>query len=135
MKKVVLALAASAVVSGCASSKQQIASHAPALTSWVGASIEEFLDMHGSPTVVIDKVNHQIYRFDARKTQTYVKWGKSCDSTTSPRGQKRCKDVVLHAHTTTFKCTYELVVVENVINDWSMNGNNCRMVAVSHRPG
>ncbi len=132
MNRVVGILAASAVVSGCATSQQQIDSHAPALNSWVGAPIEEFLDMQGTPTTVIDKVNYQIYKFDARKTRRYVKWGKHCDQTTNPL-QKHCEDVVLHTHITTFKCTYELVVVENVINDWSMNGNNCRMIAVSHR--
>jgi hypothetical protein len=32
-----------------------------------------------------------------------------------------------------FTCRYELLVAENVINDWRMNGNMCRIVAVSHR--
>jgi len=132
MRKVVIALAASAVVSGCATSQQQIDSHEPALDSWVGAPIEEFLDMQGAPTTVIDRVDYQIYVFDARKSRPYCKSVRQCDPT-EPYEQERCYYVAVHTHTTTFKCTYELLVAENVINDWRMNGNNCRMITVSYR--
>lgn len=134
MKKVVVALAASAVVSACASSQQQVDLHAPALNSWVGAPVEEFLDMHGTPTTVIDKVNYQIYRFDACKTKRINHSSKRCEPTTSPHEQKRCETYYKYWYTVTYACTYELVVVESVINDWSMNGNNCKMVTVSYRP-
>ncbi len=142
MNRIVGILAASAVFSGCATEQQQIDSHAPALNSWVGAPIEEYLDIHGIPTalsdrrlVVTSRGNHQIYRFEARKTSRYIDWGKSCSQTTYPGEQPNCIDVINHVHTTTFECTYELVVVENFIKDWSMNGNDCQMIAVSHRSG
>ena len=138
--KVVVALATSVVVSGCATSQQQIDSHAPALNSWVGAPIEEFLDMQGPPTTVVHRVDYQIYTFDAIKTKRTVKWATSCGPTSSyggPTSQhepQSCQDSVEHAHATTFTCRYELLVAENVINDWRMNGNNCRMVTVIARP-
>jgi len=133
MWKFVVALAASAVVSGCATSQQQIDSHAPALNSWVGAPIEEFLEMQGAPTTVVERVNYQIYKFDARKTKIHSKRKQQCQPA-SPIEQERCWDVVVPAHTTTFHCRYELLVAENVINDWRMNGNYCRMMTVSYRP-
>lgn len=134
MCKVVVALLVSAVVSGCATSQQQIDSHAPALNSWMGAPIEAFLDRQGAPTTVVETADYQIYRFGAWKTKRHVKWGRSCGPT-SPYEEESCRDVVLHAHATTFNCTYDLLVVESVINDWRMNGNYCRMVTVSYRPG
>lgn len=139
MKKVVVTLAASAVVSGCATSQQQIDLHAPALNSWVGAPIEEFLNMHGTPTTVIDKDNYQIYRFDASKTKSVTHKGEHCQPTNfnepiDDYGRPAaCSTLERHWYTVTYACTYGLVVVENVIRDWGMNGNNCKMVTVSYR--
>jgi len=74
--------------------------------------------MQGTPTAVIDKVNHQIYRFDACKTKRITESGKRCEPTTIPREQKRCQSVQNYSYTVTYACTYGLVVVENVIKDF-----------------
>ncbi len=155
MRKVVVALTASAVVSGCANSQQQVDSHAPALNSWVGAPIEEFLDVQGTPTTVIDNVDYQIYKFVAWKRKHYFASESNCSPGLegSPPGSEGapgtygapgspsrglapvgCGSTQRYTHTTTFNCTYELLVADNVINDWRMSGNYCRMMAVSHRP-
>lgn len=134
MNRIVIVLVASTVFLGCATAKQQIDSHAPAMNSWLGAPIEEFLGVQGDPSDVVYGDNHQTYVFDARKTKRVVKWGQSCNQK-SPDDPQSCEDYVRHSHVSTFTCSYELVVVENVINAWSMNGNHCRMVVVNHRPG
>ena len=140
MKKFVLLFAVSAVVSGCATSQQQINSHAPAMNSWMGAPIQEFLDTQGAPTAVVEEDNYQVYRFDASRTRTVTHTNKSCQQTNfnepiddygRPAG---CSTSESHWYSVTYACTYGLTVVEDVITDWSMDGNNCKMMTVSHRP-
>ena len=140
MEKIVVVFALCALASGCATSQQQIDSHTPAMNSWVGAPIEEFLGMQGAPTAVVEMDNYQIYRFDASKTRRVNHTGESCNPTNfnepiddygRPAG---CRTVERHWYTVTYACTYGLVVVEDVITDWSMNGNNCKMMTVYARP-
>ncbi len=151
MKKVVLALAACALASGCATSQQQIDSHAPALNSWIGAPLDEFLDLQGAPTTVIERADYQIYKFVAWKRRHNFARERSCSPSSgdvpgsegapgtngapgSPSRGNNCRSHERYTHTTTFTCAYELLVADNVINDWRMNGNYCRMMAVGHRP-
>ncbi len=140
MEKIVVVLAVFAVASGCATSQQQINSHAPAMNSWMGAPVEEFLDMQGAPTAVVEKDNYQIYRFDASKTRRVTHTHENCRPTNfnepiddygRPAG---CSTGESHWYTVTYACTYGLIVVEDVITDWIMNGNNCKMMAVYARP-
>ena len=140
MEKIIVVLAVCSVASGCATSQQQIASHAPAMDSWMGAPIGEFLDVQGIPTAVVEKDNYQIYRFYASKTKRIVDTGRSCQPTNfnepiNDYGEPaNCRTVNRHWYTWTYACTYGLVVVEDVIIYWSMNGNNCRMITVHSRP-
>ena len=140
MKKLVVFLAASAVVSGCATSRQQIESHAPALNSWVGAPIEEFVDMQGAPTAVEEKDDYQLYRFDAYKRRSVTHTNKSCAPTNfnepiDDYGRPAaCSTAERHWYTATFTCRYGLAVVEDVIRGWNMIGNNCRMMTIQNRP-
>ena len=141
MEKIVAVLAAFAVVSGCATSQQQIDSHAPAMNSWVGAPIEEFLDMQGTPKAVVDKDNYQSYWFHAAKTKRVMETGKNCQPTSNfnepinDYGQlETCRTTVHNSYKITYACTYWLVVVEDVIRDWGMDGNNCKMMTVYARP-
>lgn len=142
MEKIVVFLAACAVVSGCATSQQQIDSHASAMNSWVGAPIEEFLNMQGTPRAVVDKDNYQVYKFGTSKAKRITKTTSSCQPTANfnepinDYGElERCRTVEHHWYTITYWCTYGLVVVEDVIRDWRMNGNNCKMMTVYGRPG
>ena len=142
MEKIVVVLAACAVVSGCATSQQQIDSHAPAMNSWVGAPIDEFLDMQGTPRAVVDKDNYQIYKFGTSKTKRITETGSHCQPTSNfnepinDYGEpERCRTVEHYRYTITYWCTYGLVVVEDVIRDWGMDGNNCKMITVYGRPG
>ncbi len=93
--------------------------------------------MQGAPTTVIERVDYQIYRFDARKRRTYTQRWEDCQPTNprKPYEPRQCQSTERRVQTRAFTCTYELLVAENVINDWRMNGNNCRMVTVSFRPG
>ena len=133
MKRIIPALIAATVVVGCATPKQQIESHASAMNSWLGAPIEEFVAVQGDPTHVAHGDSHHAYRFDTRKSKRVVKWGQSCNQETREDPQT-CEDYIRHTHVTTFTCSYELIVVNKVITDWSMDGNHCRMVVVNHRP-
>ena len=139
MEKIVVIFAVCAVASGCATSQQQIDSHAPAMNSWMGAPIKEFLDMQGTPTAVVEKDNYQIYRFDASKTKPVTLTTKNCRPTNlnepiDDYGRPAaCSTGERPWYKATFACTYGLVVVEDVITDWSMNGNNCRMITVHGR--
>ncbi len=141
MEKIVVIFALCAVASGCATSQQQIDSHAPAMNSWLGAPIEEFLDMQGISTAVVEKDNYQIYRFYASKTKRVTDTSRNCQPTNfnepiDDYGRPAaCSTVERHWYTATYACTYGLVVVEDVIIYWSMNGNNCRMITVHGRPG
>ena len=141
MKKIAVVFTICAVTSGCATSQHQIDSHAPAMNSWVGAPIEEFLDMQGSPTAVVQEDNYQVYRFDASKTNNVTLTGGSCQPSNFNEPideygrQGGCSTSERPWYTVTYECTYGLVVVEDVITDWSMNGNNCRMITVHGRPG
>jgi len=142
MEKIIVVLAACAVVSGCATSQQQIDSHARAMNSWVGAPIEEFFGMQGAPRAVVDKDDYQVYKFGTSKAKIFVDWGKHCgppanfNEPINDYGElERCSYFERHRHTTTFWCTYGLVVVEDVIRDWRMDGNNCKMITVYGRPG
>ncbi|MDJ0911323.1 MAG: hypothetical protein QNI99_19220 [Woeseiaceae bacterium] len=110
------------------------------MNSWIGAPIEEFLDMQGTPTAVVAEEDHQIYRFDASKTNRVTITSEHCQQTNfnepideygRPGG---CSTSERPWYTVTYACTYGLVVVEDVITDWSMNGNNCRMITVHGRP-
>ena len=140
MKKIVVVLSVYAIASGCATSQQQIDSHAPAMNSWIGAPIEEFLDMQGAPTAVVEEDNYQIYRFDASKTRVGTLTSEHCTQTNfnepvndygEPAG---CTTGERPWYTVTYACTYGLIVVEDVIADWSMEGNNCKMITVFNRP-
>ena len=140
MNRIVGVLAAGAVIAGCATAQQQIDSHAPALNSWVGAPIDEFVVMQGSPTAVVQENNYQIYRFDAAKTKSVTHTNKSCQPTNfnepiddygRPGG---CTTSESPWYSVTYTCTYGLVVVDDVILDWSMNGNNCRMMTIDSHP-
>ena len=142
MNRIVGILAASAVVSGCATSQQQIDSHAPAMNSWVGAPIEEFLDRQGPPRAVVDKDNYQVYKFGTAKAKIFVEMGEHCAPTANfnepinDYGELEiCSTVQGQSHTITYWCTYGLIVVEDVIRDWRMDGNNCKMITVYGRPG
>lgn len=141
MNRIFGTLIAVVVISGCATSQQQIDSHAPALNSWVGAPIAEFVAVQGTPTAVVEEGNYQIYEFDTSKTKNVSHTGEHCQPTNfnepideygRPGG---CRTVQSHWYTVTFSCTYGLVVLEDVITDWSMDGNNCRMVTVHGRAG
>lgn len=139
MWKLVVTLAASAVMAGCATEQQQIDAHASALNSWVGAPIDEFLYMQGAPTTVIERADYQIYKFVAWKRRHNFTKEYGCSppppgSESSGNEPGRCSYTDRYTHTVTFSCVYELLVAENVINDWRMNGNNCRMITVSYRP-
>ena len=135
MKKIVVLLAVSAIVAGCATAQQQIDSQAPVMNSWVGASIDEFVAMQGTPTKVVDKVDYQIFIFDARKAKTRTETQRSCEPTTEIDEPQRCQTDERYLYTVTFRCTYGLVVVETIITDWQMEGNNCEMITVNQRPG
>ena len=155
MRKVVVALAAGALVFGCATSQRQIDSHEPALNSWVGAPIGEFLDLQGAPRTVIERTDYQIYKFVAWKRRHHFARESNCSpappgspgsqgsqgapgtygwgSPSRGYGSLRCSGTERYTHTTTFSCAYELLVADNVINDWRMNGNYCRMMTVNYR--
>lgn len=142
MKKIVIVMAAFAVVSGCATSQQQIDSHAPAMNSWLGAPIEEFFDLQGAPRAVIDKDNYRVYKFGTSKAKRITEKGSHCAPTSNfnepinDYGQpERCTTIERYRYTITYWCTYGLVVVEDVIMDWRMGGNNCKTITVYGRPG
>lgn len=137
MRKIVVVLAAGAAVYGCATSQRQIDSHTPAFDSWVGAPIEEFLDTQGTPTTVIERVEYQIYRFDAQKSRIYTQRSADCQPVNprEPYRPRQCSTTERRVKTATFTCRYELLVADSVINDWRMDGNNCKMVTVDFRPG
>ncbi len=141
MKKLVLLLVASVWVSGCATSQQQIESHSPAMNSWIGAPIEEFLDMQGAPTAVVEKDDHLLYRFDAFKQRTVTRTTGSCNPTNfnEPIDEygrpASCSSSARHWYTTTFNCRYGLAVIDDVIMNWNMIGNSCRMMTIHGRPG
>ena len=140
MQKLVLLFAASAVVSGCATSQQQIESHAPAMNSWIGAPIEEFLAMQGAPTAVVEKDNYQLYRFDAYKARSVTNTSESCRPTNfnepiNDYGQLAgCSTSESPWYTVTYTCRYGLAVVDDVIRNWNMIGNSCRMMTIRNRP-
>lgn len=139
LKKLVVLFAASALVSGCATSQQQIDSHTPAMNSWIGAPIEEFLDMQGAPTAVVEKDSYQLYRFDAFKTRVVNHTSTSCNPTNfnepiDDYGRlASCTTSERHWYTATFTCRYGLAVVEDVIVNWNMIGNSCRMMTIHNR--
>ena len=142
MEKIVVVLAACAVVSGCATSQQQIDSHASAMNSWVGAPIEEFLDMQGAPRAVVDHDNYQIYKFGNSKAKIFVETSEQCgppsnfNEPINDYGElETCQFVQGESHTTIYWCTYGFIVVEDIIRHWAMDGNNCKMVTVDGRPG
>ena len=140
MEKIFIVFAVCAVAFGCATSQQQIDLHAPAMNTWVGAPIEEFLDMQGTPTAVIEKDNYQIYRFNTSKTKRVTDTSRNCQPTNfnepiDDYGRPAaCRTVERHLYTVTYACAYGLVVVEDVITYWSMVGNNCKMMTVHARP-
>lgn len=140
MKKLVLVLVASVWVSGCATSQQQIDSHAPAMSSWMGAPIDEFLAVQGAPTTVVQEAEYRVFRFDASKTKHVGISTGSCQPTNfnEPIDEygrpASCSSGERPWYSVTYACTYELVVTGEVITDWRMNGNNCKMVTVHERP-
>jgi hypothetical protein len=133
MWKLVAILAASALVCGCVTKQTQIDAHAPALNSWVGAPIEEFLDTQGDPTKVIERVDYQIYVFDAHKMKRYSGDGRVCEPA-MPGEYQHCSNSRPWTRIRIFRCRYELLVAEELINDWRMSGSLCRIVTVGHRP-
>lgn len=147
MKKIIVILAGSAVLSGCVSSQEQMDSHAPALNSWVGSPIEEYLEMHGTPTTTIDMIDYDIYVFIARKTFNDNKRPRQSCTTVRDWNPDRVGggytiSTVCTTRTRsggppypiTYGCTYGLSVVDNVIKDWNMSGSYCKMVSVTYRP-
>jgi len=140
MKNNSVALVVCVVATGCATSQQQIDSHAPALNSWVGAQINEFVEVQGAPTAVVEESKYQIHRFDTSKTKSVSHSGEHCRPTNfnepiNEYGQPGgCTKFESPWYSVTYSCTYGLIVLEDVITDWSMSGNNCKMMTVYSRP-
>ena len=136
MKKMLFVLTASVALSGCATEQRQIDSHAPALDSWIGAPVIEFLELHDGPTETVAMADHLVLRFDASKTRTQsVMESEVCEPKGGVLNTARCeKSDGGYTYRITWACTYALLVFEGVIREWRMDGNNCRMVNVSHRP-
>lgn len=141
MRKYALVVTVCALATGCATSQQQIDAHAPALNSWVGAPIEEFVGAQGNPTAVVENGNYQTYTFEASKTKDGTLTSKSCNRTNfnepiddygRPAG---CSSGERPWYTVTYSCEYGLDVLDDVITGWSMSGNNCKMMTIYGRPG
>ncbi len=136
MKKTLFVLTASVALFSCAIEQRQIDSHAPALDSWVGAPVIEFLELHDGPTETVAMADHLVLRFDASKTKTQsVMDTNRCEPKENQFDPGNCRKTDGgYTYTITYSCTYALLVYEGVIKEWRMDGNNCRMVTVNHRP-